>query len=33
MDISVVPIVVTLNDVPLEVNKKPASEPIYFTHL
>ena len=28
-----VEIVVTLNDVPLEVRKKAASEPIYITHL
>jgi len=33
LDSSIVQIVVTLNDVPLEVRKKSASEPIYFTHL
>ena len=33
IDSSTVPIVVTLNDVSLEVRKKSASEPIYFTHL
>jgi hypothetical protein len=33
MDISTVPIIVTLNDISLEVRKKPASEPVYFTHV
>jgi len=33
MDINAVPIVVTLNDVSLEVNRKPAREIVYFTHL
>ena len=33
IDGSIVPIVVALNDVSLEVSKKSASEPIYFTHL
>jgi len=32
-DICTVPIIVTLNDISLEVKKKPASEPVYFTHV
>jgi len=33
LDDSTVQIIVTLNEVPLEVRKKAASEPIYITHL
>lgn len=33
IDSSTVQIVVTLNEVSLEVRKKSASEPLYFTHL
>ena len=33
LDGSTIEIVVTLNDVPLEVRKKAAREPIYITHL
>jgi len=33
VDICTVPIIVTLNDISLEVKKKPASEPVYFTHV
>ncbi len=33
LDNSTIKIVVSLNDVSLEVRKKAASEPIYITHL
>jgi hypothetical protein len=33
LDGGVVPIVLTLNDTPLEVRKKSASEPTYIDHL
>lgn len=33
LDESTVQIVMTLNDIPLEVRKKAASEPIYIAHL
>ncbi len=33
LDGSVVPIVLTLNDGPLEVRKKSVNEPIYIDHL
>ena len=33
LDSGVVPVVLTLNDVPLKVKKNSASEPIYIDHL
>ena len=33
LDSGIVKTVVTLKDVPLEVRKKLASKPLYFTHL